>query len=170
MELKPYSVKVHYLDASALVKLVADDPDDFPGRDALRNYYWMHTASMYATSYCIAETLSVFKRKQLRGTITKEEYVHYCKTFITRTIGANLRIDEVNILSPTMLQEGQRLFEKHGIDYIDALQIVTVLHGQFKVLAADSKTVLITADRALAIAARAEGARVWECTSEDPPI
>ena len=158
MELKSYSVKAHYLDASALVKLVADDLDDLPGREALRKYYWTHTASMYATSYCIAETLSVFKSKQLgsvlnlrclghyqqlRGRITNEEYVRYCKTFITRTIGANLRIDQVEILSPTMLTEGQRLFEKHGIDFIDALQIVTVLHGQFKVLAADSKTVLI---------------------------
>jgi predicted nucleic acid-binding protein len=169
MELKPYSVKAHYLDASALVKLVADDPDELPGREALRKYYWTHTASMYATSYCIAETLSAFKRKQLRGRITDEDYVRYCKTFITRTIGANLRIDQVEILSPTTLSEAQRLFEKHGIDFINALQIVTVLHGQFRVLAADSKTVLITADRGLAKAAIAEGARVWECTRDDPP-
>lgn len=31
-----YSVNAHYLDASALVKLVADDPDEEPGRDAGR--------------------------------------------------------------------------------------------------------------------------------------
>jgi hypothetical protein len=32
-----YAVKVHYFDASALVKLVADDPDEEPGREILEN-------------------------------------------------------------------------------------------------------------------------------------
>jgi hypothetical protein len=53
-----YSVKAHYLDASALVKLVADDSDEEPGRDVLRKYYHEHS-NRYATSYCITEALFV---------------------------------------------------------------------------------------------------------------
>ena len=45
---------------------------------------------------------------------------------------------------------------------------MTILHGQFRQLGPPSKSILITADRGLALAARAEGARVWECTSEPP--
>jgi predicted nucleic acid-binding protein len=169
VEVKSYSIKCHYLDASALVKLVAEDAHEIQGREVLRNYYWTHTASMYATSYCIAETFSVFKRKQLQGTISGTEYIEYVKKFLHRLIGANLRVDEVSILSPQLFAEGERFFNQYGIDFIDALQIVTVLHGQFKIFAADSKTILITADKGLANAARAEGARVWECTSEPAP-
>jgi hypothetical protein len=33
-----YAIKVHYFDASALVKLVANDPDEEPGRSVLRKY------------------------------------------------------------------------------------------------------------------------------------
>ena len=126
MKIKSYSVKAHYLDASALVKLVADDADGLPGRDALRAYYYSHADSVYATSYCVAETFSVFKRKQLRGTITGCDYIRCIHEFIRCTVGTNLRIDEMSILSPKMLSEGERLFNQHGIDFIDALQIVTV--------------------------------------------
>ena len=28
-----YAIRVHYVDASALVKLIADDPDEEPGRE-----------------------------------------------------------------------------------------------------------------------------------------
>jgi rRNA-processing protein FCF1 len=43
------------------------------------------------------------------------------------------------------------------------------MQGQFKVLVGESQSILITADRELAKAARAEGVRVWECTSEAAP-
>ena len=52
------SGKVHYLDASALVKLVADDPDAEPERDAIRHYDQQHT-TMLTTSYCVSEAFSV---------------------------------------------------------------------------------------------------------------
>ena len=68
------------------------------------------------------------------------------------------------------MTEAERLIKQHKIDFLDCFQIVTILHGKFRVLGPDSKSILITADRALAKAARAEGARVWECTSEPPPV
>lgn len=164
-----YSVKVHYLDASALVKLVADDPDEAPGRDVLRQYYREHS-SRYATSYCVTEAFSAFKLKFRRGKITEDQYIKYVKNFIHDVIGANLQIDEVPILTPLVFREAERLIQRHKIDFIDCFQIVTILHGQFRFLCLDSKSILITADQALAKAARAEGARVWEVTTEPAPV
>jgi predicted nucleic acid-binding protein len=161
--------KAHYLDASALVKLVADDVDEEPGRDALRNYYQQHTANMYATSYCITEALSAFKGKWLRGNISEGQYIESVRAFLRKTIGSNLRTDEVPVLSTVALSEAERLIARHKIDFLDAFQIVTVMHGQFKMLGPNSKSILITADRPLAKAARAEGVKVWECTTEPAP-
>lgn len=162
-------VRAHYFDASALVKLVADDPEEALGRDILREYYWQHPANLYATSFSITEALSAFKGKFHRGKITESQYIRYVREFIRQTIGANLRIDEVPILSPVVVSEAERLIKAHKIDFLDCFQIVTIMHGQFKVLGPNSQSILITADHGLAKAARAEGARVWECTSEPAP-
>jgi predicted nucleic acid-binding protein len=164
-----YWCKAHYLDASALVKLVADDPSEEPGRRVLRRYYWQHVASMYATSYCITEAFSAFKRKFLRAQITEDQYIKYVQTFIRQFLGANLRQDDVPILSAVVFSEAERLIKKHKIDFLDCFQIVTIMHGRFHVLGPNSQSILVTADRGLAKAASAEGARVWECTSELAP-
>ena len=151
------------------MKLVADDPDENPGRDVLRQYYRDHS-NRYATSYCVTEALSAFKLKFLRKRISEDQYIGYVKKFIGGVIGANLQIDEVSILLPIVRTEAERLIRTHGIDFLDAFQIVTVLQGRYRHMAGDSKTILITADRGLAAAARAEGVRAWECTSESPPV
>ncbi len=163
-----YSVKAHYFDASALVKLVADDPDEEPGRDVLRQYYRNHS-NRYATSYCVTEALSAFKSKFLRKRIPEDQYIKYVQEFIRTVLGANLQIDEISILSPDVRTEAQRLIQTYKIDFLDCFQIVTVLRGRFRYMVAESQSILITADRGLAKAARAEGARVWECTSEPAP-
>lgn len=124
---------------------------------------------MFATSYCVTEALSVFKRKFLRKGINKDQYIQYVRDFIQTVVGGNLRVDEVSILSPEMFNEAERLIKSYGIDFIDCFQIVTIQKGQFHVLGPRSKSILITADRGLAKAARAEGAKVWECTREPAP-
>ncbi len=158
----------HYLDASALVRLIADDPDEMPGRVALQRYYWNHP-NMYATSYCVVEALSAFKLKFKRHKIIEDQYVKFVEDFIRTVVGANLMIDEVSILLPRIISEAQRLIRRHRIDFIDSIQIVTILHGRFSPLDEDPKSILITADLDLAKAARAEGARVWEIGSEPAP-
>lgn len=97
--------RTHYLDASALVKLVADDPDEEPGRDAVQRYYSGHRDSVYATSYCVKETFSAFKRKFLQHRITEEQYIRYVREFLRLVLGANLQIDEVSVLSPVVSQQ-----------------------------------------------------------------
>lgn len=162
--------RTHYFDASALVKLVADDPDEEPGRDAVRGYYQGRRDSVYATSYCVTETFSAFKRKFLQHRITEDQYIRYVLEFLRLVLGGNLRIDdEVSVLSPIVSTEAGRLIKKYKIDFLDCFQIVTVLHGKFSVLGPNSKSMLITADDGLAKAARAEGARVWNCRNEIAP-
>jgi predicted nucleic acid-binding protein len=164
-----YWCKASYFDTSALVKLVVDDPSEEQGREAVRKYYWSHIASVYTTPYCVAETFSVFKRKFLRGQITKEQYIKYIQTFTGRFLGTNLRQDQMSILSPVVFAETERLVNEHRIDFVDCLQIVTIMHGEFSKLGPNSKSILITADAELAKAARAEEARVWECRTEPAP-
>jgi predicted nucleic acid-binding protein len=165
-----YWCRAHYLDASALVKLVDESAGESKGRDALRKYYKEH-ASMYSTSYCLAEAFGVFKRKFLRREITQDQYIKYVQDLIGCTVGWKLQIDEVDILLPVVSNEAERLIRKwkDKIDFLDCFQIVTVLHGRNRVLVGESKSILITADSNLAEVALAEGAKVWECKSERAP-
>ncbi len=74
------------------------------------------------------------------------------------------------ILSPVVFSEAERLIKMYKIDFINCFEVVTILRGRFRVLGPQSKSILITGDRELAKAARAEGAKVWECTSEPAPV
>ena len=61
------------------------------------------------------------------------------------------------------------LVEKHGIDLIDAFQILSVKSGPFSSLTGKSQTLFITADKTLSDAGRKEGIETWYCI-KDPPI
>lgn len=163
-----YAIKVHYFDASALVKLVADDPDEEPGRGILRRYHREHAHPGYTVSFCVAEALGALKLKFLRQKISETEYLKYVKDLI-RVVGNTFQTDELEILAPIAGSEFERLVTKHRLDFVDCFQIATLKHGKYRIFEGPSKSILITADRNLAKAARSEGARVWECTSEEPP-
>jgi predicted nucleic acid-binding protein len=168
-----YWVRCHYMDASALVKLIADDDSEKDGREALRDYYWKNTANMYATSHSVTEALSIFKGKYKRGIIQRHEYTRYVDKFLLRTIGANLRVQDdqerLPILSPTVRDEAKKLIENYDIDFFDAFQLVVIKRGQFQHMVGGSQTLLITADRDLARAARAEKLSAWCCLDEASP-
>ena len=149
-----------------MVKIVAEDVDEEPGRAVLRQYFFSHV--MYrATSFCVAEALSAFKTKWLRGRISQDEYVKNVSEFF-RLVVSPLHVEEVR-LAVQVHREAERLVRTHGIDFIDSIQVVTLLSGAYSLFGGDSQSILITADRALAAAARHEGARVWECTTEAFP-
>lgn len=163
-----YTVKAHYFDASALVKLVADDVDEESGRVAVREYFRNHS-NLYATSYSVAEALTALKHKFVKKRISHEQYISSVERFLGATIGSSLQIDGVEIFMPGVLEHTQRLIREHEIDVLDGCQIVTILRGQSRHMAGESRTLLVTADRAFAAAARAEGVRVWECATETLP-
>ncbi|MGH9882731.1 MAG: hypothetical protein ACRD6N_14945 [Pyrinomonadaceae bacterium] len=56
-----------------------------------------------------------------------------------------------------------------AFDLSDSLQLVSVKHGRSSSCVPGFKTVLITADRALASAAKTEGLRVWNCEERATP-
>jgi hypothetical protein len=93
---------------------------------------------------------------------------HNLRNFI-RVTGNTFRTDEVPILEPIVIREAERLIAKYKIDFVDCFQIVTIMRGKFRIFNGPSQSILITADRELSRVARAEGARVWECTSEPAP-
>jgi len=62
-----------------------------------------------------------------------------------------------------------RLVDDHGVDSIDAMQIVTLLKGRYRQFMDGSQSLLITADRELARVARLESPKVWECTADPQP-
>jgi predicted nucleic acid-binding protein len=156
----------HYLDASAMVKIIADDPDEDRGREALRDYY--RANSMYrASSFCVAEALSAFKLKWLRKRCTQDEYFGNVRKFFSRVVSP-LHMEECP-LALQVQEEAERVMQAYNLDFVDSIQIVTLLKGRYAGLVGSSRSILITADQALAAAARQEGARVWDCTSEPAP-
>jgi predicted nucleic acid-binding protein len=116
----------------------------------------------------VAEALGALKLKFLRGKISETHY-QKCVRNLIRIIGNTFQIDELDVLLPFVGNEFERLATKYKLDFIDCLQIATLKHGKYRIFEGPSKSILITADRELAKAARSEGARVWECTTEPSP-
>jgi predicted nucleic acid-binding protein len=71
--------------------------------------------------------------------------------------------------SPEIFMEAEDLARQHGVDLSDAFQIITVRNGKFKNWAGESKSVLATADRGLADAAKKEGLLAWNCEETTIP-
>jgi len=113
-----YAIKVHYFDASALVKLVAEDADEEPGRDALRKYRHQYVHPGYTTSFCVSEAFGALKLKFLRKKISETQYLKHVKDLI-RVIGNTFQIDELKILLPVVSSEFERLVTKYKIDFVD---------------------------------------------------
>jgi predicted nucleic acid-binding protein len=168
-----HMIRCHYVDASALVKLIADDDAEKDGRAELREYYWKNTANMYATSHSVTEALSIIKGKYKRDKIDRDTYTEWVNKFLIQTIGANLRIEddeeEAPILSQTVRSEAKLMIEKHDIDFLDAFQLIVIMRGRFRHMTDGSQTMLVTADRGLARAAKSEGLRSWCCLDEPMP-
>jgi hypothetical protein len=131
-----YSVKAHYFDASALVKLVADDADELPGREIVRKYYYEHS-SRHSNQFCVAEALSAFKSKFMRKKIDENKYVEYLRS-APGIWGNHIELEEVDLLSPDAMNEAERLIRLNKIDLLDCLQMVALLKGRYRHFCAGS--------------------------------
>jgi predicted nucleic acid-binding protein len=156
--------KAHYLDASALVKLVVDEGNCQP----LRTFFNSNT-SFCATSLCLSEALGVLKRKWSRKQINFDEYFAGIRELIIHGWSKRVEIDDLGLLNPIVQADVELIAKKHQLDFSDALQLLTILKGRYSVLGSNSQSVLITADHKLATAASAEGIRVWNCISGPVP-
>jgi predicted nucleic acid-binding protein len=161
-------LKAHYFDASAVVKLVLNEP----GSQNVRSYYFGGQKSgFHITSVCLAEALGVLKRKRLRNNPSWEQYFRDCGWLLLqlRTRPRRIHIDEIDLSSPDTFAKAEEIARQYKLDWSDALQLFSVKHLKFSRLVQESKTILITADPALASAAKAEGLRVWNCEEEAAP-
>ena len=157
-------IRTHYLDTSAIVKLVVSED----GSESLRSYRSQHSI-FYTTSLCLAETLGVLKGKYLKNLVSQEQYLTACDILLGQVRAELLGVDEIKIADQKVYSEVDKLAKKYSIDISDAFQIVTLKEGFFSRMEGDSEPILITADETLAMAARREGLRVWDCLREAAP-
>lgn len=159
------AVRANCLDASALVKLYVKED----GSEIVHQYF-RGEATRYATPICFYEALNVLKVKWLyRKEINRDEYLSATFSMTAWFSAFSLGLKDVDFLSPFVFKDVQGIAERHGLDLSDAFQILSVKDGYFSRLACDSRTVLVTADEALAEAARKEGVRAWYLLKEPPP-
>ena len=152
-------------DASALVKVYADEPRS----DVVRAYFDSRTTK-YTTPFCYYEALNILKAKwRHRALLSREEYLKAAFRLTVWYQASAKRVEDLDFTNPQTFRLAQSLVERFGLDLSDAFQIVSVRDGYFAPLVNDSQTVLVTADKDLAVAARAENLRVWSAMDESPP-
>lgn len=158
------AVKMRYLDASALVKILVNESDRQPVHD-----FFNSNINFCATTLCFAEALGVLKGKWEHKQLSDDEYFSVTRDLVIDAWGNRIELDDVGLVNPTVHREVEMVAQKHGLDLSDALQLVTILRGRYSVLARDSASILITADRKLATAATEENVRVWNCVQGAAP-
>jgi len=161
----PDALRPHFLDASALVKLVVHEP----GSDAFRNYF--RTNSWFVSSpLCISEALGVLKRHWQQGSLTDERY-YACawELLFSYRAGGRIQLAPEHLGQPEAFASARRLSGTYEIDLSDALQLHLLLYGVLASYCGGSQAVLISADRNLAQAARAEGLLAWDILREEMP-
>ncbi|MDC4205519.1 MAG: type II toxin-antitoxin system VapC family toxin [Candidatus Manganitrophus sp.] len=159
------AVRANCFDASALVKLHVDED----GADVVRHYF-NHEATKYTTPFCFYEALNVLKVKWLyRKEISRDQYLEASFQLAAWYRAATVRINDIDFTSRTTFADAQRLSKNTSLDLSDAFQILSVKAGYFSGLVGDSKTILVTGDKNLTVAARQEGIRVWNFMEEAAP-
>ena len=157
------TVKVYYLDASALVKLFIDEN----GSETLRKHV-KKSVNFCATSFCLGEALGVMKRDYFNKPKANnyKKYLQKCRGLMVGGLGGKIEVEEMCITKGyhfvKWIEEAEAFVGKYKIDFVDALQLVTLLRGQYAHFAGGSKSILITADEGLAKAATGENVRVWD--------
>jgi predicted nucleic acid-binding protein len=163
MVIKDY--RADFFDASALVKIHAQEP----ASEIVRSYF-NSRALKYTSPFCFYETLNILKSKWLhRNELSRDEYL-YAAFNLTAWYGVtSSKIEDLDFANPITFGNAQSLVERTGLDLSDAFQILSLKQGYFSGNINNSQTVLVTADKDLAVAARAEGLRVWYAMEESPP-
>jgi predicted nucleic acid-binding protein len=122
------------------------------------------------TPYCFYETMNVLKGKwKHKGQLTPEQYLDAAFRLTAWYGASSSRIKDLDFTNPSTFAEAKDLAQKSGLDLSDAFQILSVKKGYFAPLVNDSATILVTADKELADAARVEGLRVWNPMLEPAP-
>ena len=159
------SLQPYYLDASALVKLVVDEPYS----DRLRAYIYTPECSWrVCTSLCFAEAMGVLKRKQKNDDISQKAYVEGARRLMSMVRENRLEVLKDYFISHSDFAYAEKIANEYSIDFIDAFQMVSC-KSSWDDLASPSKPVLVTADGALTKVAEKEGVKFWYCRETHQP-
>src|SRR5437667_9077529 len=95
-------LQINYLDASAAVKLVLDEP---PGSDRVTKYFHEHSG-FHITSLCLAEALGVLKREVLKPSM-KEQYFRKCSDLLAYVRGKpkSIQLDDIQLSDLSVFTE-----------------------------------------------------------------
>ncbi|MEO6022740.1 MAG: hypothetical protein ABIP64_06440 [Burkholderiales bacterium] len=158
-------LRPHYLDASAMVKLVVDEEYS----DRVRSYVLAPSQSWrLCTSYCFFESLNVLKAKTNRKELSDRGYIAGSRSLIRLVINSVIKLVHLDVLSTSGFAEGERLVKLHKIDFIDAFQVISIKNS-WPQLAHPSRPLLVTADSGLSKAAEKEDIQVWFCRETKRP-
>lgn len=160
------AMRTHYLDASAIVKLLVDED----GSAVIREYF-QGQSIFHTTSFCFAETLGVLKVKCFqRKEISENEYSLATWHLLSLIGDKSIEIeDNTDIWRPDVFVAIREIVRKYSFDFSDAFQLYTMKQGMLSIFGYESTPILITADEKLARAAFAEGLRSWDCMKEPEP-
>jgi predicted nucleic acid-binding protein len=157
------AIYFYYLDASAFIKLAVDEPGSSSVRDYLNN-----TPNACITLVSFIEALGVLKRKWQKR--WNDPCYHKAMENLVQWIyGGKPQIDDISIADPSKFRDVSDLAMKHNLDFADALQLFTILHGKYSQFCRGSETRFISADKNLVIAARSYGINTWLCSNDKNP-
>jgi predicted nucleic acid-binding protein len=154
------AVYAYYLDASALVKLVVDEP----GTRDVREYF-NTTPNACVTLVSFVEALGVLKRKW-RCRWDEPDYHYAVECLLQMIYGGKPEVDNMALAEPSTFRSVSQIAEQHNIDFADALQLFAILKGKYAPLTSGSKTRFICADRGLVRAARSQEISTWCCSRD----
>ena len=158
------SQRVHYLDASVLVKIALKET----GSEAIEKYMAAErTSTFYATSLSFAEALGGLKSKYSHKEIDQETYFK-AGDILKGHVGDRIVLADVDISESEIFWEVEKTAKVYGLDIVDAYQIVTIKKDLFSRVS-EAQPILVTADSGLAEAGRKEGLKVWDCLKEQAP-
>lgn len=160
------AVRIHYMDTSAIVKLLVEED----GSKRIRDYFSNET-NFHTTSLCFVEALGVLKRKREKrnNPLSNDEYLRACEELCIFAYG-KIPVDEISIVDPQAFRETQEIAKKHALDLIDCFQIYTLRKGMRSHFVGGSQPILITADKRLAEAAESQGLKSWDILNEERPL
>jgi len=173
---RPPTIKIHFLDASALAKFVLDELDVAH----IRSYSPLN-GPFHTNHVCFAEALGVLKRKWLKKDkhslvkLTQDQYLRAIYFLLARVRSNSIQIIDSPFEEYATFAETESLarkYKKYKLDFSDALQLCTLKNGFYKAFTNNSgpdAVILVTADNKMEKAAKDEGIKTWNCASKPVP-
>jgi predicted nucleic acid-binding protein len=152
-----------YLDASALVRLVVEEP----GANDVRQYFTSNSGAC-TTLVSFVEALGVLKRKW-QGNWHDSNYHKAVEDILILVYGGKLDIDDTSLSNPAIFKEVAKFSKSHNLDFADALQLFAMKKGKYSPFTAGSRTRFVSADGDLVRSARSNKVLTWECSKDGPP-